>query len=197
MKKSILLACVLMGLALIMASCTSTQVSYAADNSQNELSAKLSDTDLSFVAEALINDCANSTRIRNYKRANGENPLVIIGPIINQGSGHFDTNKLAKNLQTAIINSGSIQFAADSGLRFSIQSENDDYLKYEAADKAKEIAQNAGADLILQGFVRSNTDSSKAVSTYYIDLEMLDIETDSVLWQGENSDIKKQVKKSK
>lgn len=186
-----------MGLAIIMASCTSTQVSYAADNSQNELSARLSDTDLSIVAEALINDCANSTRIRNYKREDGKNPLVIIGPIINQGSGHFDTNKLAKNLQTAIINCGSIQFAADSGLRFSIQSENDDYLKFEAADKSKEIAQNAGADLMLQGFVRSNTDSSKTVSTYYIDLEMVDIETDSVLWQGENCDIKKQMKKSK
>ena len=52
---------------------------------------------------------------------------------------------------------------------------------------------------MLQGSVRTIVDTidNKQVRTYYVDMEVIDLESNKILWQGENSDIKKYIKKNK
>mgnify|MGYP002852509994 CR=1 FL=1 len=199
MKKTSVLSVLAFACALVLSSCASTKVSRVDADSQIDLSGYWNDTDLRVVTETLINDCANSTRIKNYKTKSGEAPLVIIGPITNKSSEHIDTTNLARRFQTAIINSGSMEFVADSEQRLALRAEKDDQAKFATAESAKAIAQELGADFMLQGSVRTIVDTldNKQVRTYYVDMEVIDLETNKILWQGENSDIKKYIKKSK
>lgn len=199
MKKIHLFACAIMTAAVILTSCSSTKVTRVDADTQIDLSGYWNDTDLRVVTETLINDCANSTRIRNYKTKSGEAPLVIVGPIANKSSEHIDTTTLARRFQTAIINSGSMEFVADSEQRLALRAEKDDQANFATAESAKAIAQELGADFMLQGSVRTIVDTidNKQVRTYYVDMEVIDLESNKILWQGENSDIKKYIKKNK
>lgn len=199
MKKIHLFACAIMTAAVILTSCSSTKVTRVDSDTQIDLSGYWNDTDLRVVTETLINDCANSTRIRNYKTKSGEAPLVIVGPIANKSSEHIDTTNLARRFQTAIINSGSMEFVADSEQRLALRAEKDDQANFATAESAKAIAQELGADFMLQGSVRTIVDTidNKQVRTYYVDMEVIDLESNKILWQGENSDIKKYIKKNK
>lgn len=199
MKKNHLFACAIMTAAVILTSCSSTKVTRVDADTQIDLSGYWNDTDLRVVTETLINDCANSTRIRNYKTKSGEAPLVIVGPIANKSSEHIDTTNLARRFQTAIINSGSMEFVADSEQRLALRAEKDDQANFATAESAKAIAQELGADFMLQGSVRTIVDTidNKQVRTYYVDMEVIDLESNKILWQGENSDIKKYIKKNK
>ena len=199
MKKLHLFACAIMAAAVIMTSCSSTKVTRVDADTQIDLSGYWNDTDLRVVTETLIHDCVNSTRIKNYKTKSGEAPLVIIGPIANKSSEHIDTTNLARRFQTAIINSGSLEFVADSEQRLALRAEKDDQAKFATAESAKAIAQELGADFMLQGSVRTIVDTvdNKQVRTYYVDMEVIDLESNKILWQGENSDIKKYIKKNK
>ena len=145
MKKIHLFACAIMTAAVILTSCSSTKVTRVDADTQIDLSGYWNDTDLRVVTETLINDCANSTRIRNYKTKSGEAPLVIVGPIANKSSEHIDTTNLARRFQTAIINSGSMEFVADSEQRLALRAEKDDQANFATAESAKAIAQELGA----------------------------------------------------
>ena len=63
---------------------------------------------------------------------------------------------------------------------------------------AKRLAVESGADFMLQGGIKSNTDASggKAVKFYQIDLELINVESNEKVWIG-SKEIKKYVKKNK
>ncbi|WP_027729137.1 penicillin-binding protein activator LpoB [Treponema sp. C6A8] len=199
MKKTHILSALILACAVFLSSCASTKVTRVDADSTIDLSGFWNDNDLRIVTETLINDCANSTRIKNYKTKSGEAPLVIIGPITNKSSEHIDTINLARRFQTAIINNGTMEFVADSEQRLALRAEKDNQAQYSTAESAKAIAQELGADFMLQGSVRTIVDTvdNKQVRTYYVDMEIIDIESNKILWQGENSDIKKFIKRPK
>lgn len=199
MKKITFYLSAVLGAALLLASCGTTKVSRVDSNTQIDLSGYWNDTDLRTVCETLIEDCLSSTRIKSYKTKNGGAPLVIIGPIVNKSSEHIDTTNVARRFQTAIINSGALEFVADSEQRLALRDEKADQAIYATDESAKEIAQELGADFMLQGSVRTIVDTldNQQVRTYYVDMQVIDIQTNKILWQGENSDIKKFIKRPK
>ena len=186
-------------LAMFLTSCVSLSFnpSHTDSDLQNDYSESWTDGDLKHVAESLIQDCINSTGINNYINARGEVPQVIIGPIANQTGEHIDTSKLARRLQTSIINSGAMKVvSAPEHLASYSENVEDDY--YYACEKLKESALQLGADFILQGSVTSRIENkdNRQICTFLIDMEILDLQNDKVLWQGINDDIKKSVKKA-
>ena len=199
MKKTSIISSVILAFAVLLSSCVSTKVNRVDADTQIDLSGYWNDSDLRIVTETLIQDCVNSTRIKNYKTKSGDAPLVIIGPISNKSSEHIDTINLARRFQTAIINDGSMEFVADSEQRLALRAEKENQAEFATAASAKAIAQELGADFMLQGSVRTIVDTldSKQVRTYYVDMEVIEIETNKILWQGENSDIKKYIKRPK
>ena len=199
MKKIIaIFACVLL---LVLTGCESTR-SVSVDridaSTAIDLSGYWNDTDIRIVAETLVKDCVNAPAIENYIRNNRMLPVVIVGSFKNDTDEHIDTSIIVKKFETALINSGKVDFVASSSERQEIREERLEQQEWASEETAKRIANEYGADFMLIGSVKTSVDmvDNKTVRTYFVYAELIDIETNRKLWIGENSEIKKLITKS-
>lgn len=183
---------------LILLSCGSTGKieRYGSGEAVKDLSGYWNENDVREVCEVLINGCISSPRVANFSRSNGRKPVAIIGKISNKSSEHIDTAMVAKRFQTAIINSDVIRFVADSEQRLELRSEKADQAE-NAYESAKSIGNELAADFMLQGTVYSHVDmeGTESVRTYQVDAQLIDIETNEIIWQDEKT-ISKYIKKA-
>lgn len=184
--------------SLFFFSCSSTSVKrYDANESVKDLSGYWNDNDVNLVCTSLIDSCIKSKRVANFKASAGRTPVVIIGTIKNKSVERIDTSILAKRFQNVIINDGTLEFVADSSQREELRAE-----KYDQAENAYETAKSIGnetaADFMLQGSVTTIVDTAgrQQVRTYQVDMQLVDLETNKIIWSDQNNDIKKYIKKS-
>ena len=198
MKCKSLLKSVLIASALLMVSCASTTVKrYFADESVKDLSGYWNDNDVNQVCTTLIDSCIKSKRVSEFEKKNGRAPVVIIGTIKNKSIERIDTSILSKRFQNAIINDGTLEFVADANQREELRAE-----KYDQAENAYETAKSIGnelaADFMLQGSVTTIVDTvdREQVRTYQVDMQLIDLETNKIIWSDQNNDIKKYIKRA-
>lgn len=180
-------------------SCETMQVSRIKSSDVTDISGYWNDTDVRIVCESLIADCLDSPRLQSFTIKNGREPVFIIGKFRNDSSEHIDTSIITKKMQTAIIKSGKAEFVADSSGRKEIRAERDDQNMGNASeDSAKALGNETGADFMLQGSVKSIVQKAgnKTVRTYHISAELINIETNKIIWSGFNDEIKKLIKNS-
>lgn len=198
MKCKSLLKSVLIASALLMVSCASTTVKrYSADENVKDLSGYWNDNDVNQVCTTLIDSCIKSKRVAEFEKKNGRAPVVIIGTIKNKSIERIDTSILSKRFQNAIINDGTLEFVADANQREELRAE-----KYDQAENAYETAKSIGneiaADFMLQGSVTTIVDTvdREQVRTYQVDMQLIDLETNKIIWSDQNNDIKKYIKRA-
>lgn len=198
MKCKSLLKSVLIASALLMVSCASTTVKrYSADENVKDLSGYWNDNDVNQVCTTLIDSCIKSKRVAEFEKKNGRAPVVIIGTIKNKSVERIDTSILSKRFQNAIINDGTLEFVADANQREELRAE-----KYDQAENAYETAKSIGnelaADFMLQGSVTTIVDTvdREQVRTYQVDMQLIDLETNKIIWSDQNNDIKKYIKRA-
>lgn len=184
--------------ALLFASCASTSVKrYSADDNVKDLSGYWNDNDVNQVCTTLIDSCIKSKRVAEFEKKYNRTPIVIIGTIKNKSVERIDTSILSKRFQNAIINDGTLEFVADANQREELRAE-----KYDQAENAYETAKSIGnetaADFMLQGSVTTIVDTAgrEQVRTYQVDMQLIDLETNKIIWSDQNNDIKKYIKKS-
>lgn len=198
MKKfAFLFAAVFTG--LIMVSCGSTKVSRVDSDEVIDLDGYWNESDVRIVCDSLIEECISSPRIAKFEGQQGRAPVVIIDSIRNQSSEHIDTSIVEKKFQTAIINSGVMEFVSSSTERQALRDEKADQADHSTYDTAKEMDQETGADFMLKGSVKTIVQSAgdKTVRTYYVYAELHDIKTNKIVWMAENDSIKKVIKRQK
>lgn len=198
MKKfAFLFAAVFSG--LMMVSCGSTKVSRVDSDEVIDLDGYWNESDVRIVCDSLIEECINSPRIAKFEGQQGHAPVVIIDSIRNQSSEHIDTSIVEKKFQTAIINSGVMEFVSSSTERQALREEKADQADHSTYDTAKEMDQETGADFMLKGSVKTIVQSAgdKTVRTYYVYAELHDIKTNKIVWMAENDSIKKVIKRQK
>ena len=198
MKKfAFLFAAVFTG--LIMVSCGSTKVSRVDSDEVIDLDGYWNESDIRIVCDSLIEECISSPRIAKFEGQQGRAPVVIIDSIRNQSSEHIDTSIVEKKFQTAIINSGVMEFVSSSTERQALREEKADQADHSTYDTAKEMDQETGADFMLKGSVKTIVQSAgdKTVRTYYVYAELHDIKTNKIVWMAENDSIKKVIKRQK
>jgi hypothetical protein len=103
-------------------------------------------------------------------------------------------------MQSAIINDGRLDFVAGGDARNEIREERvDQNSGYASDDSAAAFGNEAGANFILQGSVNSIVDraDNRSVRTYFVDASLTNIETNRIVWQDQNSDIKKVITQPK
>ena len=198
MKCKSLLKSVLIASVLLMVSCASTTVKrYSADENVKDLSGYWNDNDVNQVCTTLIDSCIKSKRVAEFEKKNGRAPVVIIGTIKNKSIERIDTSILSKRFQNAIINDGTLEFVADANQREELRAE-----KYDQAENAYETAKSIGnelaADFMLQGSVTTIVDTvdREQVRTYQVDMQLIDLETNKIIWSDQNNDIKKYIKRA-
>ncbi|MBO5236654.1 MAG: penicillin-binding protein activator LpoB [Spirochaetaceae bacterium] len=183
---------------LVFTSCSSTKVERVDTDTITDLSGYWNDTDVRIVADSLIADCVNAPAITNYVRTNGKLPVVIVGSFRNDSDEHIDTSILTKKFETALINSGKVDFVASASERGELRTEREEQQSWASEETAKRLANETGADFMLIGSVKTMVDQADKTSsrTYWVYAELIDIESNRKLWIGENSEIKKIIKRS-
>lgn len=162
-----------------------------------DLSGKWNDTDSRLVAETMIQECLEGPwYAKAVKETKGKEPVVIVGTVRNDSMEHINTATFIEEMQRALINSGKVEFVASSAERGEIRQERLEQDEYASEETRKAFGREVGADYMLSGVLSSIIDQEgrKSVIFYQVNLKLINIETNKILWNGQKQ-IKKYVAK--
>ncbi|MDR1123609.1 MAG: penicillin-binding protein activator LpoB [Elusimicrobiota bacterium] len=192
MKKLLLLA-----LLLPMIAACGTKVKRLDIDTQKDLSGKWNDTDSRMTAESMIQEALGGPwYAKALKATKGSEPVVIVGTVDNQSMEHINTNTFIEELQRALINSGRVEFVASKSERGDVRGERLEQDEYASEATRKAFGQEVGADYMLSGVLSSIIDQEgrKSVVFYQVNLKLINIQTNQIVWNGQKQ-IKKYVAK--
>jgi uncharacterized protein (TIGR02722 family) len=189
---------------LFLSACTTSGVTRVDADTQIDLSGRWNDTDIRTVCDTLIADALASPRIDSYIQEfagkNGGNlPTVIVGRFRNTSSEHINTDIIAGIMRTAIINSGKLEFVEGGAVREDLRAERQDQQGNASEETAAALANETGANFMLTGEVSSTVDKAgnTTVRSYFVKASMTNIETNRIIWEGANNEIKKVITQAK
>lgn len=162
-----------------------------------DVSGSWNDTDSREVAKTMIDECVNGAwYAKALKEKGGKEPVVIVGTVRNDSMEHINTNTFIEELQRALINSGKVEFVASKDERGELREERLDQDEYSSEATRKAFGKEVGADYMLSGVLSDIKDreGSKSVVFYQVNLKLINIETNRILWNGQKQ-IKKYVNK--
>jgi uncharacterized protein (TIGR02722 family) len=193
------LTVVILMTSLMLWGCASTNVKRVETDKVIDLSGKWNDTDSRLVSEEMIQDALNRPWHKNFLRAhNGKLPVVIVGTVRNRSHEHINTSTFIKDLERALINSGEVDFVADSTQREELRDEIKEQASHSSVETAKEAGEETGADFMLKGEINTIRDKieGEEVMFYQVDLELIDIQSHKKVWIGDKK-IKKYITQSR
>lgn len=192
MKKLMLLAVILMP---FLAAC-STKVERMDVNATKDLSGKWNDTDSRLVSEEMIADCLMQPWYNKTVAQLGREPVVIVGTVQNKSMEHINTETFVEDMQRALINSTKVNFVASSAERGEVRTERLEQDEFASEETRKAFGKEVGADFMLSGVLNSILDQEgkRNVIYYQVNLKLINIETNQIVWNGEKK-IKKYVLK--
>lgn len=163
-----------------------------------DVSGRWNDTDSQMVAQEMINDCLNSGWYSKATARLGKEPTVIVGSVTNESMEHINTGAFVEEMQRALINSGKVSFVASQSERGEVRQERLEQDEFASEETRKAFGREVGADYMLSGTLNSIVDSQskQAVVFYQVNMKLIDIETNQIVWNGQKQ-IKKYVKRSK
>lgn len=175
---------ILTALFLISCSTTTTQVQRTSVDNIPDYSGRWNENDNRLVSEQMTMEMLSSPWLPNFRSEYGRKPVLIVGNISNLSSEHIETQSFIKTMEAQITNSGKASIVASSREREDVRNERLEQQSYASDETTKALAQETGADLMLQGSIKSVRDAveGKAVITYQIDLELVNLETNEKLW---------------
>jgi PBP1b-binding outer membrane lipoprotein LpoB len=149
------------------------------------------------VYRALVNDALYRQWVDNWMRENaGQRPIVIIGPVRNETQDYIDST-FATEWQRELLNSQRIRFVARADQRQPIRDERLQGQEWNTPETRKQMRAELGADLMLLGTINDNVqrspDNRNVVKEYNVNLQLINIESNELLWSGSHA-IKKLVR---
>lgn len=162
------------------------------------LSGRWNDTDARMTAETMVRDVLSKPWLMDFQGENQRKPVVVVGKISNKSSEHIATNTFINDIERELVNSGQVSFVAGGKQRDEVRDERIDQQSFSSVETAKDLANETAADFMLQGTINSIVDSQegKKVVTYQVDLELVNVESNTKVWLG-NKKIKKFIEQDK
>jgi len=197
MKKFVTMAVVAGLCGSLLTACGGTRVNRVDAGQEIALTDKWNDKDSQLVSEEMIGDMLSFPWIRDFKRANGgDKPTVIIQRVRNKSHEHISAETFLNDLKRAIIRSGDARFVASSDERADVREERAD--QELNAKNAKTMGNETAADFALSGSINSFVDQldGDRVTTYQVDLKLINMETNEEVWNGQKKLKKLQEKSS-
>lgn len=187
------------GLSAVLVGCgPSMQVSRVDPDETIDLTGKWNDSDSRRVADKMISSCLESNWIYEYNRNNNDKPTVIVGLFRNKSSEHISSEMFTKDIERELLNSGKVEFVAMAEEREALREERKDQEVHATTESAAEMAQEEGADFMLQGVFHSSKQrwEGEQVIAYKVDMELINIQSNRKVWIGSKT-IKKRVSQSR
>ena len=186
--------------ALLFISCGSTtKVSRVEVSEEIALTDRWNETDSQLVAQEMINDMLGFPWLSNYQKREGSSrrPTVIIQSVRNKSHEHIEAETFINDLKRSMIRSGSVDFVASGEERAQLRHEKVDQQNNAREDTAAQLGQEIGANFALSGSINSFVDEKEGnrVTTYQVDLKLIDMEKNLEVWNGQKKIKKLQEKK--
>lgn len=183
---------------VLSAGCASTpSVTRLEPGAIRDVSGYWNDTDLRIVCRSLIEDFETSPALnRALEKSRGKAAKVIVGQFYNDSSEHIDTSIICDTMEDAIFNSGRLGVVAGGRRREELRNERLDQQRGFTRDStAKSLSNETGADYVLSGSVKTIVDAAdnRSVRTYYVRAQIIDLETNELVWSKQNANIKKEI----
>ena len=158
-----------------------------------DLTPYLSETDCRAICKDIVGQVVQNPRVEKFEEKNGRPPVVTIGKIKDQTGEFFDTQIIANSLKTAVLNSGVLEFMANSDVRNEMRDEVISQQDHAAEDQAKELDQEDAADYMLTGSVKLmvQNNGKKQERTYIVNIELTDLKTHRTVAMFEPSEATK------
>ncbi len=185
---------------LVISNCSapSRKVTRLQADETTDISGRWNDTDSRMTAETMIRDVLSRPWLQEYQMKHNEKPVVIVGTIRNRSTEHIPVDIFIKDIERELINSGQVSFVASAQQRQEIRDERLDQQSYASVETAKQLANETGADYMLQGTINSIVDSFEGQKAIYyqVDLELVDLEKNTKVWMGDKK-IKKLIEQDR
>jgi len=185
-------------ISIVLSSCATVKVARVSSDTTVDLSGYWNDTDVRLVCKDLINKCLSSPRVASFEAKNKRLPVIMVGKFKNDSTEHIDTSIITEKMSDAIINSGLADFVADRSEREELRQERKDQNRggYTSEETMKNMSNETGADFMLKGSVKTIVDKAgnKTVRTYFVYVQLINLETNVVMFKASNEDIKKIIK---
>lgn len=181
-------------IVLLAAGCART-VSRIEPGQQIDLSGRWNDSDSRQVANKMISELLASEKYKDYAKALGKKPAIIVGLIKNKTSEHIDASNYIKKMELAIFNSGVADLVESDAFRDKIREERAQQQDFASPETVSQWGKETGANLMLFGEMTSETDvyNKKRVVNYVTTLFLTDMETNKRIWYGQE-EIKKYIR---
>jgi penicillin-binding protein activator len=197
-RKSILSYLILLLFILFLAGCAANRtVERTATDTTVDLSGRWNDVDSRLVAEEMVKDVTQRAWLTDFTAKEGHKPVVIVGTIRNLSEEHIETGTFQSDIERELINGGNVKFVASKADRGEVRTEKLDQQSNASEETAKRLAQEVGADFMLQGSIKTIIDAveGKQVKFYQVDMQLINVESSEKVWIGTKK-IKKIVKQS-
>lgn len=183
-------------LPLVIVGCGGTKVARVSSDSTMDLSGKWNDTDSRLVSEEMIKDALSQRWLYKWE-AEGKTPNVIVGKVVNKSHEHINVETFTKDIERALLNSGTVNFVASSSERGQLRQERDEQVGFASEETRSSHGAETGADFMMMGSINTIVDQEgkRSVIYYQINMELINMETNAKVWIGEKK-IKKYVEKA-
>ncbi len=181
-------------LFLVITSC-SRSVTRIDPGQQIDLSGRWNDSDSRQISQKMINDLLTSERFKEYSKALGKKPAIIVGLVNNKTSEHIDADNYIKKIELAIYNSGAADLVESGTFRDKLREERAQQQDFASPQTVSQWGKETGANLMLMGEMTSETDTynKRRIVNYITTLFLTEMETNKRIWYGQQ-EIKKDIK---
>jgi len=197
MKKLLIILAISM-MVLLTACGPSVKVQRVSADTATDLSGRWNDTDSRLVSEEMVRDMLSRPWMSRFTQTEGRAPVVIVGAMRNLSSEHIEMQAFARDIARELLNSGMVRFVASRDERADVREERAEQQYHASEESAKRMAQEVGADYMLQGSVKTMMDRVDRTQAkfYQVDMQLVNVETSETVWMG-SKEIKKIVQSSR
>lgn len=194
-KKSLVIALVV-AVPMILTACAPVEVQRVDPNQEIALTDRWNAKDSELVATAMIEDMLSFPWIAKHNTRYQQRPTVVIQRVGNESHEEIEVATFINDLKRSLIRSGEVDFVALTQERRMVRKERAENEVHRRAGTGAASGQETGANYALSGVINSFVDSSggKRVTSYQIDLKLIDMETNLEVWNGQKKIQKLQTK---
>lgn len=181
--------------SFLIPSCNQRLVSRIDPSIQTDLSGRWNDSDSKLLAEKMVREFLSSENFKEYSKALGHKPAIIVGLIKNKTTEHIDSDNYIKKFELAIYQSGVADMLESGDFRDKLRLERVQQQDFSSSETISKWGLETGADLVLFGEMTSEIDvyGNKRTVNYITTLYLTDLETNKRIWYGQQ-EIKKLIK---
>jgi len=184
---------------LLVSGCASVQVSRVDADKEIALTDKWNDEDSRLVAAEMIEDMMSFPWLRRFNKDHpSKEPTIVVQRVRNKSHEHIAVDTFINDIKRAVMRSGLAGFIVGGAEREDTRRELREQDMNASESSRMEMGEEQGANFALSGTINSMVDQldGKRVTSYQIDLKLINLQTTREEWNGTKK-IKKFQQRSK